>query len=153
MLGGENGIIKQAQEAKEETIKAKERETISLAKSAIISRGEKVEQENLQKEIDLIEGQGKVNVILSDGLTSLEIYFTETQNTYTEEIYVAQEEKISDEEASYWTYEENEDGTITLLTYAPPAEKLSEITELIVPNNLFGKKVKKIGKGNYTTTI
>lgn len=145
---GENGIIKQAQNAKEETIIAKEKETISLAKGAIIARGEQVEQKNLQEEIDLIEGQGKVNVILTNGLTSLEIYFIDTKHTYTEEIYVAQEEEISDEEASYWDYEENDDGTITLLTWNPPVEKMSEITELIIPNNLFGKKVKKLGAGS-----
>ena len=147
MLGGKNGIIKQAQDAKEETIKAKEKETISLAKTAIISRGEKVEQENLQEEIDLIEGQGKVNVILGEDLVSVEIYFTDTKNTYTEEIYVAQEEEISDEEASYWTYKENGDGTITLLKYNPPVEKLAGLTQLTIPNQLFGLKVKQVGVG------
>ena len=144
MLGGDNGIVTQAQKAKEHTTISKEKESISLAKGAIGSRGEEVGKDNLQEELDRIEGEGKTEVTLKEDLSGLEIKFIDTNNKYEEGITI----EVSEEEQSYWTYEDNPDGTITLLKYNPPAEKLSELTTLVVPNKIFGKKVKCVGSGN-----
>ena len=141
MLRGDNGIVTQAQKAKEQTTIAKEKESISLAKGAIRSRGEEVEKDNLQEELDKIEGEGKTEVTLKEDLSGLEIKFIDTDNKYEEGVTI----EVSEEEQSYWTYEDNPDGTITLLKYNPPAENSSGLTELVVPNNIFGKRVKSIG--------
>ena len=149
MLGGDNGIVTQAQKAKEQTTIAKEKESISLAKGAIRSRGEEVGKDNLQEELDRIEGEGKTEVTLKEDLSGLEIKFIDTDNKYEEGVTI----EVSEEEQSYWTYEDNPDGTITLLKYNPPAENLSGLTELVVPNKIFGKRVKCVGSGNFVDTI
>ena len=81
MLTGENGIITQAQRAKEQTIIGEEKEAISVSYTAcktkdyskdVISSGE------MQKEINKI----KNNVVVSMSGDDLVIYFQDTEHSY-----------------------------------------------------------------------
>ena len=143
-LTGDNGIITQAQKAKYETDYARETETIELAKSEVVASGKEITKENLQSALDKAEGTGKTRVEETEDGDGLEITFIGTNYKHNEELST---DSISEEEQSYWTYRDNDDGTVTLLKYNPPASKLSGLTELVVPNKLHGKKVKGVGKG------
>ncbi len=141
-LKGDNGVIKQAKKAKHETEFARENEVIGLAKVEVSKKDQELTKDTLQKALDQIEGIGKTIVDEGEDSDELKITFIDTKNVHNEELTTYE---ISEEEQNYWTYEDNEDGTITLLNYNPPAEKLPELTTLIVPNKLYGKKVKSIG--------
>ena len=63
MLTGENGIIRQAQKAKEETEKGEEKEQVSLAVTAAMGKDEwgNIKKADLQEELDNLTG-GKATV-------------------------------------------------------------------------------------------
>ena len=84
MLTGENGIITQAQKAKEETEIGKEKEMVSLAVSSLKGQGyvtgeNFLTSENLQKEMDEIAGKDKT---LVTGTTILTVLFRESNREY-----------------------------------------------------------------------
>lgn len=143
-LKGDNGVIKQAKKAKYETEFAKENEVIELAKVEVSKKDQELTKDTLQKALDQIEGTGKTIVMEIGDSNELEITFTETNYKHNVEtsIYI-----VSEEQQSYWTYKDNDDGTVTLLKYNPPHSKLSELKTLVVPNKLNGKTVKCIGSG------
>lgn len=143
-LTGDNGIITQSQKAKYETDYARETEAIELAKTEIIASGKEITKENLQSALDKVEGTGKTRVEETEYGDELEITFMGTNYKHSETLSI---DSISEEEQSYWTYRDNDDGTVTLLKYNPPASKLAGLTELVVPNKLHGKKVKSVGGG------
>ena len=62
MLTGNNGIITQAQNAKNKTEEAEEKEKIELAVLDAISKNDDLTEENLQKEIDDEFGSGETKV-------------------------------------------------------------------------------------------
>jgi len=64
VLTGENGLINKAKKAQEENVIGQEKEQISLAYNAamIDKLGENVEKEDLQKQLDIIAGEGKTKV-------------------------------------------------------------------------------------------
>ena len=75
MLTGENGIITQAQNSKEESEIGKEKEMVSLAVSSLKGQGyvngkNMLTSENLQKEMDNLAGKDKTLVTGTTILTS-----------------------------------------------------------------------------------
>lgn len=82
MLTGENGIIKQAQDAQNETTIAEEKETITLAISAIKTRLETIGKDNLKEEIEKIKGKESAEVT-EVGSYLLEVKYKDTGNAYT----------------------------------------------------------------------
>ena len=85
MLTGENGIITQAQNSKEESEIGKEKEMVSLAVSSLKGQGyvngeNMLTSENLQKEMDDLAGKDKT---LVTGTTILTVLFKETNREYS----------------------------------------------------------------------
>lgn len=92
-LTGNNGILTQAQNAKNETTKGKEVEQIRLAWNSYVTdyltnEGDDYETDDVtkkfQNELDGLEGTGKTEVDMADGelLNSIQIKYKETGNTY-----------------------------------------------------------------------
>ena len=81
MLTGENGIIKQAQKAKEETIIGREKEAIALAYSSCkgLNMLNTVTAEQLQDELS----KNEKNTIVTGSGKKLNILFFYTQNKYS----------------------------------------------------------------------
>ena len=69
MLAGENGIIRQAQEAKEKTEIGNERERVELAAVAAAGKDKwgEITEENLEDELDTNIGSGKYTLTTEDG--------------------------------------------------------------------------------------
>ena len=123
MLLGENGIITQAQNSKEESEIGKEKEMVSLAVSSLKGQGyvngkNMLTSENLQKEMDNLAGKDKT---LVTGTTILTVLFKETNREYT----VNAEGEFADgvDYSNIYTY--TEDGYITglkseYITNRPP---------------------------------
>ena len=84
MLTGENGIVTQAQNAKEETEIGKEKEMVTLAVSSLKAQGYETGEnmltsENLQKEMDELAGKDKT---LVTGDTILTVLFKDSNREY-----------------------------------------------------------------------
>ena len=175
MLTGENGIMRQAQNAKEQTEIGKEKEMITLAVSALkgqeYATSEKVlTSENLQKEMDEITGKDKT---LVTGTTILTVLFRESNREY----YVNSGGELTDNTIDYSTiYTYTEDGYITglkdeYITLTPPTGyitryasinkiKISELDYrymieelngiLVIPNKIDNIKIIGIGNGAFS---
>lgn len=83
MLTGENGIIRQSQDAKEETIISNEKEQVKIAYSAVkISKlDEDITTAELQTELDKLLGENKTEVS-DNGDGTLNVKFNDTGNNY-----------------------------------------------------------------------
>ena len=81
-LTGDNVILTQANDSKEKTEISKEKEMINLAITSTIGiDGHKnLTVENLQEELDKLEGKGNVEV--SDVIENFEVYFTKSKRYY-----------------------------------------------------------------------
>ena len=81
-LTGDNVILTQANDSKEKTEISKEKEMINLAITSTIGiDGHKnLTVENLQEELDKLEGKGNVEV--SDVIENFEVYFTKSKIYY-----------------------------------------------------------------------
>ena len=81
-LTGENGILTQAEKAKDETEIGKEKEITNLA--ILATKGKdiygKLDKEELQKQLDALAGKGKTEV--SDSGERMEVYFKESKRYY-----------------------------------------------------------------------
>ena len=90
MLGGENGIITQSIEAKEETDIADEKEKVQLAATAAKGKTnwEEITEENLKNELDKIVGdtgkndEDKKTEITSNSDGTFNVFFKETGRNY-----------------------------------------------------------------------
>ena len=84
VLGGENGIIKNASEAKKETEIAEEKEGVGLAvtKSRIgDNEYEELNQDNLQNAVNKQFGSGKA-IVRENGDKTFTVYFSKSKNSY-----------------------------------------------------------------------
>ena len=84
-LTGENGILKQADNAKEQTEIAREKEIIALSVIGAKTKEDNsnIEKSELQEQLDLNAGEGKT-VLYDDGDGWL-VYFIDTQRVYSVE--------------------------------------------------------------------
>ena len=82
ILTGENGLIKQSQNAKTQTEIAEEKEVLDTAtvKAMAKDRYGNLIQENLQEALDKIAGEGKAEV--EDAGENLEVCFLESKRYY-----------------------------------------------------------------------
>lgn len=83
MLSGNNGLLKRAGDARDETIIGQEKEQVELAyvSAAINKLGDDVTEGELQIELDNSVGNGKTDVSTNSDST-LNVYFTETEHNY-----------------------------------------------------------------------
>ena len=140
MLGGENGIITQAQNAKEETRGGEVEEERNLWMSEITmakTTGETVQ--NMEEKLEELKNKGllseeEVNTILADEENSIQIGSKNISFKVEEEIEIIEPENIAD-----WEWRVEDDGTITLTAYK------GNDTIVIIPNYINGIPVKKIG--------
>ena len=101
ILTGDNGILTQANNARQETEISREKEVINLALTAAKTKvnGENFTKKELQEQLDNIEGQRKTEVY--DYIEKYQIYFKESRRYYeidkdgnVENIQVTNGEKI-----------------------------------------------------------
>ena len=80
-LTGENGLLSQAERAREKTIEGEEEEQISIAYSAVRANklGKNAEAKDIKVELENIVGKDKVKV---SGSTKIKVQFVDTQNEY-----------------------------------------------------------------------
>lgn len=116
MLTGENGIIKQSQEAKENTKIGEERELVELSATAAAGRDnfEEIKKENLKEELDINIGEGKYTL---EGEWPFKVTYNDSGRSYIVNKYGKVESRDNSEQASNikWIYEENEDGNIEII--------------------------------------
>ena len=81
MLSGDNGLLKRAGEARDDTIVGQEKEQVELAyvSAAVKKLGNNVEKDDLQDELDISVGENKTTVT---GSGTLKVKFEDTQNEY-----------------------------------------------------------------------
>lgn len=83
MLSGDNGLLKRAGDARDDTVVGQEKEQVELAyiSAAVKKLGDNVIADELQDELDLSVGDEKTDVSTNDDST-LNVYFTDTQHNY-----------------------------------------------------------------------
>ncbi len=83
MLSGDNGLLKRAGEAREDTVVGQEKEQVELAyiSAAVKKLGDEVDEEALRIELNSSVGNGKTSVSTNDD-TTLNVYFTDTEHNY-----------------------------------------------------------------------
>lgn len=81
MLSGDNGLLKRAGDARDETIVGQEKEQVELAyiSAAVKKLGDNVDKDDLQDELDLSVGENKTTVT---GIGTLKVKFEDTKNEY-----------------------------------------------------------------------
>ena len=81
MLSGDNGLLKRAGQAKDDTIVGEEKEQVELAyiSAAVKKLGDNVDKDDLQDELDISVGEGKTTVT---GIGTLKVKFEDTKNEY-----------------------------------------------------------------------
>lgn len=82
MLTGENGILKQARTAKEQTISSQEDDQAKLAYASALTKneGQPVQQSDLEDELDELVGENLTSVSINNGM--YEVTFTQTHNVH-----------------------------------------------------------------------
>ena len=82
VLGGEDGIIIQAQKAKEDTEISEEKETVGIATTHAMGKDKygNINEEKLRKELNSLLGNGKT-VVSSNG-NYINVFFTESKRNY-----------------------------------------------------------------------
>ena len=82
VLGGEDGIIIQAQKAKEDTEISEEKETVGIATTHAMGKDKygNINEENLREELNSLLGNGKT-VVSSNG-NYINVFFTESKRNY-----------------------------------------------------------------------
>jgi len=83
MLSGDNGLLKRAGDARDETVVGQEKEQVELAyiSAAVKKLGDNVDEEALRIELNSSVGNGKTNVSTNDDNT-LNVYYTDTEHNY-----------------------------------------------------------------------
>ena len=86
MLSGDNGLLKRAGDARDDTIVGQEKEQVELAyiSAAVKKLGDDVTEGELQIELDSSVGNEKTDVSTNDDNT-LNVYYTDTEHNYTVE--------------------------------------------------------------------
>ena len=156
MLSGENGILTQAQRAKEDTIIEQEKEFLNLAYSActIDKYGEEITKDDIQRELNNVAGNGKTKV--SKGtLGTLNVLYNDTKHLYWVSVKTG---SITKNDIDYEndpivditsTYILRQSGSLS--TYSVPEINMSH--ELYVPiefnETVIDKNPKKISDGCY----
>ena len=142
MLGGENGIITQAQNAKEETRGGEVEEERNLWMSEITmskTTGETVQ--SIEEKLEELKNKGllseeEVNTILADEENSIQIGSKNISFKVEEKIEIVEPENIDD-----WEWIVEDDGTITITGYK------GNDTTVIIPNHINGIPVKSLVAG------
>lgn len=82
MLSGDNGLLKRAGDARDDTVVGQEKEQVELAyiSAAVKKLGDNVYKDDLQDELDLSVGENKTTVT---GSGTLKVKFEDTKNEYT----------------------------------------------------------------------
>ena len=83
MLSGDNGLLKRAGDARDDTVVGQEKEQVELAyiSAAVKKLGDKVDKDDLQTELNSSVGSGKTNVS-PNGDTILNVNFIDTKHNY-----------------------------------------------------------------------
>lgn len=83
MLSGDNGLLKKAGQARDDSVVGQEKEQVELAyiSAAVKKLGDDVIESELQIELDSSVGNEKTDVSTNDDNT-LNVYFTDTENNY-----------------------------------------------------------------------
>ena len=142
MLGGENGIITQAQNAKEETRGGEVEEERNLWMTEITmskATGETVQ--SMEEKLEELKNKGllseeEVNAILADEENSIQIGSKNISFKVEEKIEIVEPENIDD-----WEWIVEDDGTITITGYK------GNDTTVIIPNHINGIPVKSLVAG------
>ena len=168
MVIGDNGILKRATEAKEKSVIGEEIEQTSIAYD-----GAYLEKEGNGVVTDAdVNAQLALNGInaMARGANPIRVVFNETGHEYAIKggkveyvgAYVKPEETPSD----FFTWEENEDGTITITGiientstdengmgwyYTVSTDTVISETEIVFPSIINGKKVTNIGSNVFST--
>ena len=81
MLSGDNGLLKRAGDARDDTVIGQEKEQVELAyiSAAVKKLGDNVDKDDLQDELDLSVGENKTIVT---GSGTLKVKFEDTKNEY-----------------------------------------------------------------------
>ena len=84
MLNGDNGLLKRAGDARDDTVVGQEKEQVELAyvSAAVKKLGADVDEEALRIELNSSVGNGKTTVS-TNGDDTLNVYFTDTEHNYT----------------------------------------------------------------------
>ena len=82
MLSGDNGLLKRAGDARDDTVVGQEKEQVELAyiSAAVKKLGDNVDKDDLQDELDASVGENKTTVT---GSGTLKVKFEDTKNEYT----------------------------------------------------------------------
>ena len=82
MLSGDNGLLKRAGDARDDTVVGQEKEQVELAyvSAAVKKLGDNVDKDDLQDELDISVGENKTTVT---GTGILKVKFEDTKNEYT----------------------------------------------------------------------
>ena len=82
MLSGDNGLLKKAGDARDDTIVGQEKEQVELAyvSAAVKKLGDNVDKDDLQDELDVSVGDEKT---LVTGTSTLNVHFNDTNHNYT----------------------------------------------------------------------
>ena len=147
MLTGENGIIKQASEAKEKTEIAEEKEIVELAAVGAASKNNygEITEENLEIELnEMIGPRNEDYTLVKDGENFI-VTYTDSGRSYIVDVNGNIKENdiaiVEPENPDDWEYTV-ENGVATLTKY------LGDDEILIVPNYIDGIPVKQVGNGN-----
>ena len=83
MLSGDNGLLKRAGDARDDTVVGQEKEQVELAyiSAAVKKLGDDVTEGELQIELDSSVGNEKTDVSTNDD-SSLNVYFVDTEHNY-----------------------------------------------------------------------
>ena len=81
MLSGDNGLLKRAGQARDDTVVGQEKEQVELAyiSAAVKKLGDNVDKDDLQDELDVSVGENKTKVT---GNATLKVKFEDTKNEY-----------------------------------------------------------------------
>ena len=154
MLTGQNGILNRASEAKEEYSNSTEKEQLQLSYNSAITRklGESITAEELQNELNEVVGKNEDGTSKTEttdmGNRVFYVKFVKTNHNYRvdngEVTLITGEDKsvVEPKNVADWEYDPNDDGTLTIKGY-----KGSD-TEVVIPNYIGGKKVRKVGIDN-----
>lgn len=84
MLSGDNGLLKRAGDARDDTVVGQEKEQVELAyvSAAVKKLGDDVDEEDLRTELNNSVGAGKTTVS-TNGDNTLNVNFTDTKHNYT----------------------------------------------------------------------
>ena len=157
MLTGQNGVLNRAKGAKEEYSNSTEKEQLQLSYNSAITRklGESITAEELQNELNEVVGKNEDGTSKTEttdmGNKVFYVKFVKTNHNYRvdngEVTLITGEDKsvVEPKNVADWEYDSNDDGTLTITGY-----KGSD-TEVVIPNYIGGKKVRKVGIGSISS--